>query len=308
MSTFIDTQVKKICIVNQTSLKITDTEIITGLKAIQTQLNNEFKKYWAVSAKLAYCPKGVKPPSGYWLVYLLDNSEQADVMGYHDATTEGLPQGKIFMQTVARTRASWTVTVSHEIMEMLIDPWGMATFFQDYGAKKRLIPLEVCDPVEADKYAYSINGIKVSNFVTPYWFHPFKEVAEYDGKVLYDYKGMLSESFEVLQGCHISYYQIQGYSQNDAWVSKNFRLGVPQEIEKPQKNGWSIMFKVPDIDFVKRFGVTKEELEEAIESAFFPSEGSRRDIRYKSKDEIKKNDKKVDKGLENKEGEIIVEF
>jgi hypothetical protein len=57
--------------------------------------------------------------------------------------------------------------LSHEVLEMFVDPncnlWGS-------NGQGRVYSLEVCDPVEAP--TYEVNGVSVSNFVTPAWFDP----------------------------------------------------------------------------------------------------------------------------------------
>ncbi len=65
--------------------------------------------------------------------------------------------------------SSWTATLSHELLEMLADPWinWCAT-----GNDSKIYALEVCDAVEADDLGYDIDGVRVSDFVTPAWFEP----------------------------------------------------------------------------------------------------------------------------------------
>jgi hypothetical protein len=310
MSTTDDQTVKRVCIINKLSTANQldlNRDILPGLRAIQTQLKNEFLKYWAVTAKLYYCPPGVTPPKDMWHMYLLDTSDIAGALGYHDANSQGIPQGKVFIGTVKKSKASWTVTLSHEIMEALVDPWGMTNFFQDYtSGMRRLVAMECCDPVEADKYGYKINDILVSNFVTPYWYHPFDDVAELDGNIKYDYKGLLNQSFKTLPGCHQSYYYISGAPKGtpiNSWSSKNFQLGVEETIYAPQQNGWIVSFKTPTRDMVKQYAISKEEVLEAIDSAFSPFEGSRRDIRFKGISRIQLNDSAVHVG--EKAGEVL---
>lgn len=54
----------------------------------------------------------------------------------------------------------WTVTASHELLEMLEDPTGR---IYDRGRLR-----EICDPVE--NRSYLIGGVRLSDFVTPAWF------------------------------------------------------------------------------------------------------------------------------------------
>jgi len=55
---------------------------------------------------------------------ILDDSDQAGALGYHDLTSDGLPIGKVFAASDLKAGTSWTVTASHELLEM--SPLGPA--------------------------------------------------------------------------------------------------------------------------------------------------------------------------------------
>jgi hypothetical protein len=40
--------------------------------------------------------EGSQPASGSWWLVMLDDSDQAGALGYHDLTSDGLPLGNIF--------------------------------------------------------------------------------------------------------------------------------------------------------------------------------------------------------------------
>ena len=40
------------------------------------------------------------------------------------------------------------------------------------GSDSKIYALEVCDAVEADELGYQIDGVQVSDFITPAWFEP----------------------------------------------------------------------------------------------------------------------------------------
>lgn len=58
---------------------------------------------------------------------------------------------------------------------------------------------EVCDPVEAPTYV--VNGVSVSNFVTPAWFDPLSDHAT----AQYDKLGNLKAPFSILKGGYVVY-------------------------------------------------------------------------------------------------------
>src|SRR5439155_6383524 len=75
----------------------------------------------------------------------------------------------------------WSLTASHECLEMLADPFGsrlQAADLLDQAVGMGLAPsrvrylVEVCDPCESAEFAYSVSGVLVSDFYTPSYFDP----------------------------------------------------------------------------------------------------------------------------------------
>ncbi|MGZ3459782.1 MAG: hypothetical protein ACXU86_14905, partial [Archangium sp.] len=65
----------------------------------------------------------------------------------------------------------WTVTLSHEVLELIADPDVNLMVLAPHpkgGPQPVLRPYEVCDPVQGN--SYRIDGVVVSNFVTPLYF------------------------------------------------------------------------------------------------------------------------------------------
>ena len=56
-------------------------------------------------------------------IIITDNPDQAGALGYHELTSAGAPLGKVFAKLDLDSGTSWTVTLSHELLEMLADPW-----------------------------------------------------------------------------------------------------------------------------------------------------------------------------------------
>ncbi len=82
--------------------------------------------------------------------------------------------------SLIKVEDGWSVGVSHEILEMLIDPYGNRLI----GAAHLLDPeervkylLEVCDPVQT--VGYTVNGWMVSDFYTPRFFDPVRNPAAF---------------------------------------------------------------------------------------------------------------------------------
>jgi len=96
--------------------------------ALQPQVSEHFLPAWNVDAQVTFAQNPL--PGSWWLV-VLDRTDQSNWFGYH-LTEDGLPFAKVFAQTIDRRGCSWTVSVSHELLEMLAK-WIAATPSADPG-------------------------------------------------------------------------------------------------------------------------------------------------------------------------------
>lgn len=95
------------------------------------------------------------------------------------------------------TTGDWSVSsvLSHEVLEMFIDP--NCNLWANDG-KGSAYSFEACDPVEAP--SYTVNGVSVSNFVTPSWFDPLAPAT-----AQFDKLGQLQAAFSILKGGYVVY-------------------------------------------------------------------------------------------------------
>jgi ribosomal protein L30/L7E len=164
----------QIAVINASTV-LTDSQVQSVVPDLQQQVTRDFYPAWGVDAHLVFIPQGTNPPAGSWWLSILDDSDQAGALGYHDVTNEGLPLGKIFAGTDLKYGSEWTVTASHELLEMLGDPnINLTVFIQKNESAGRLYAYEVCDACEADNLAYKIGNTLVSDFVFPSWFEDFR--------------------------------------------------------------------------------------------------------------------------------------
>jgi hypothetical protein len=214
----------KISVINASTV-VKDTDVPPVVEALQVQVHDHFAPIWGVDADLKVVAKGQKPPAGTWWLTILDNSDQAGALGYHDLTTDGLPIGKVFARTDQEFGEDWAVTASHELLELLADPNINLTVFEQTDAGGRIYAYEVCDACEAEKFAYKINGIKVSDFVFPAWFESFRK----PGSTKFDYQKRIKKPFQLLAGGYIGIYDVAagtGWTQLTA-SRHNFRARAP---------------------------------------------------------------------------------
>jgi hypothetical protein len=111
----------QVAIVNESTV-LDDAAVSNALIAFQNAVHYHFRPYWNETCNLQFY-KDVVPPPYAWVMAILDDSDQAGALGYHDETSEGLPLAKVFAKTDKDYGYNWTVTLTHELFEMLADPY-----------------------------------------------------------------------------------------------------------------------------------------------------------------------------------------
>jgi hypothetical protein len=195
-----------VCVTNASTC-LTDAQVEAVLPALQKQVSNDFKAYWDLDCTITFLANSQPPTLGWWQIVIVDNPDQAGALGYHELTSDGTPLGKVFAKLDLDQGCSWTLTLSHELLEMLADPW---INWCAMGSDSRIYALEVCDAVEDDKLGYEIDGVLVSDFVTPAWFEP--TCAD-----RIDFMRHLSKQLELARGGYISVFDpTSGWTQTTA--------------------------------------------------------------------------------------------
>lgn len=167
------------------SKQINFDDVSTVAAAVSKQVARDFWPAWGVNATVQAFSRLESVPSDYWHVILVD-SENSGMAGYH-ADAHGQPLA------VVEVAGNWSLTVSHEVLEMLADPFGnriisarapVNCMHPDVRAVVNISMgdrvdylAEVCDPVQGD-VGYEINGVPVSDFVTPAYYSSSSEQQE----------------------------------------------------------------------------------------------------------------------------------
>jgi hypothetical protein len=194
-------------VVNHSTTDSDDT-IKKWVAAVQLQANNDISKYWSYTVQMNVLPKGATPTKGHWMCGFFDNSTDAGVLGWHDVTPDGQPLIKVFTKESEKYGESPSVTLSHEIAESIGDPDANTTIKgYDESGKPCLYFMENCDPVEAREY--NVNGVPVSDFVTPAWW----VASSTTGATRMDFLGAISKPYEILQGG----YMLVSYDNGQNW-------------------------------------------------------------------------------------------
>lgn len=173
---------------------VSDAALASCVAALQTQVSSHFYPVYGLIATLSVA-KAISADPMVWPVIVGDNSDQLDALGYHELGPSGQPMGKVFAKSTIEDKGSWTVTTSHELLEMLADPWACICA---QGSDGNIRAYEVADAVEDDQFAYTIGNVLVSDFVYPAWF---------DGSPgPYDFKGHVTKPLEILSNGYIGLY------------------------------------------------------------------------------------------------------
>lgn len=204
-----------VAVINASTL-VSDAQLAPVVAALQIQVTRDFAPLWGIHAHLTQIPTGGTPPADSWWLSLLDDADQAGALGYHDITATGLPLGKIFVRTTEQAGDQWTVTASHELLEMAADPEiNLSVFVQNSNTAGRLYAYEVGDPCEADEFGYDINGVLVSDFITPAWFKTGSPGP-------FDFKSHIQAPLQLLTGGYIGIFDV---SKGGGWQQLTAKLG-----------------------------------------------------------------------------------
>jgi hypothetical protein len=186
--------------ITNVSTCLSDGQVEAVIPALQQQVSLDFKAYWEVDSELTFLPREEPLTEGWWQISVTDNPDQAGALGYHELSSRGTPLGKVFAALDLQSGGSWTVTLSHELLEMLADPW---INWCAQGSDGKIYALEVCDAVEADNLGYKIGEVLVSDFITPAWFEPTRA-----NRV--DFKRRISKPLQLASGGYISVLDVGG--------------------------------------------------------------------------------------------------
>lgn len=194
--------------VTNESKSVSDAEIEAAISDLHHQAMYDFRPFWNAGCSLVYIDlkAGEVVPKAAWHLAILETSDQAGALGYHDVTASNQPLLKVFAGDDKKYGLSWSVTASHEILETLADPWISACWQTDAST---FYAIEVCDPVEDDSLGYKgPHGTLLSDFVLPGWYVPGLQVPRYS------FKGSVAKPLQLAVGGYASLYKVgKGWTQ-----------------------------------------------------------------------------------------------
>ena len=204
-----------ISIINHTNGQIKDEELQAAIRAINRQVLEDFEPYWHLGAALRLEGRGGKRPGeqsladmrGDAVIYLWDKSNVDAALGYHDKNHRGIPFGFVFTKIAEELKEDWTVTLSHEALELVGDPEVNLLVAGPHPSKRNRDVFhwyEMCDAVQAE--IYEIDGIKVSNFLLPLYFTGGDERGGRNDFLGRSYNRKTLRSFGVNPGGYVGFF------------------------------------------------------------------------------------------------------
>ena len=204
--------------------KLDSSLVESTAAALNIQVMRDLPQYWNVTATVRHLPNAKKIPAGVWPVFLVaqlppgEGGVHLDKKNQPYSLVIGTPDND-----------DWTIDASHETLEMLVDPYGnrlqssrgikiVGKGVEDTTAEFEYL-VEACDPCEGNQYAYSVQGIAVSDFITPHFYDPVVTAG-----TRYSFGGNIKKPRQLLPGGYISFID----PQKDEWEQILFLGETPE--------------------------------------------------------------------------------
>lgn len=208
--------------------------------ALNVQVVHDIPQFWDVQATVRYLTNPKHIPAGVWPVFLVDHLPPGEG-GFH-MDQHNQPYAKVI---ASKNSEDWTIDASHEIVEMLVDPYGnrmQTSRAIEIDAQGNIVDgtgqfsylVEAADPCEANQYAYQIEGIAVSDFITPHFYDSGASPG-----TKFSFTGAVQRPRQILPGGYISYVNLEANQwEQILWVDPSQR---PQlQVLGPATNARSI--------------------------------------------------------------------
>lgn len=195
------------------STNVTEQEAQDVIRAINRQVNEDYLPAWGHGRILrlhapTFDPSdedtlAEDPVRGESVIYLVNEATLPGALGFHSLNSLEVPFGFVFTEF----GPEWPVTLSHEVLELITDPTANILVpgpdpREPDSDKVVLHAYESCDAVE--RTSYEIDGVQVSNFVTPSFFFPGDAPGTRN-----DFLGVGVTSFGATPGSHLAFFDLE---------------------------------------------------------------------------------------------------
>ncbi len=221
-----------ITVINDSDGLIDDNELLNHIRAVNRQIDHDFRPYWHLTGELRLGGKrGKLRPDNYLdtrgdaIIFVQSARKPSEdieegIAAFHDKEERGVPVAYVFAWP---NNPHWQLALSHEALELIVDP--LVNLYvhgphPDRGEDSRLVfhAAEVCDAVQEESYL--IDGYRVSNFLLPLYFmaggHNRGRIVFLDRK---DVKGI--QSFGLNPGGYIPFFDPTKDKEYHYYLSRN---------------------------------------------------------------------------------------
>jgi len=203
-----------ISLINRSKV-IRDESVQQVVRAINRQIREDFEPYWSFGATLRLegsigehaSVASLSDMRGDAVLYLVDGVNSLGAMGWHLANYKDIPYGFVFLGLCEQIKEAWSVTLSHETLELVGDPMTNLLVEGNHPTDRRrrvFHMFEMCDAVQAE--SYFIDGVEVSNFVLPSYFSLGEQRGRRNDFLGRAYDGKTLESFGMNPGGYLNVF------------------------------------------------------------------------------------------------------
>jgi len=197
------------------------TELMSVTSAIQIQITRDFAPLWNINASVSAFQHLSDVPVGHWPIIIKKNIHDKGDLGYH---TDKRHQPYALVQY----DDGWPATVSHEALEMLVDPFGSRLVagpaIPEFSDTARVLYLlELCDPCEDSAFGYTINGVLVSDFILPAYHEPVETKG-----ARYSFSGAIERPRQILKNGYLSFEDPKSGKWYQASASAHAKITVKE--------------------------------------------------------------------------------
>jgi hypothetical protein len=182
--------------------------------AFERQANEHFAPKWGVTATVT-----AETQPGQHPLRIEIYSDEHVPGGFHLGREDGEPWRPyaVVDRVSSREEREWTRIASHELLEMLADPWGNRHIqgpSPEPGGGTVEYLVEVGDPCNYE--SYELDGVCVSDFVLPHYYQG-------DAPGPYSHTGRVKAPHGVLEGGYVTFLNPPDYT---TWYWKIFPRGA----------------------------------------------------------------------------------
>jgi hypothetical protein len=197
---------------------VSTKNLLRAAAAVQKQITRDFMPFWGLPATVDAFEDLESVPSDYHPVVVFGDPDELAgrldfaigreyteqlIDDFERDRLSGLHLNAFTRQPFALVAASdtWSVTLSHEVLEMITDPFGNRLIAAAHPLDRRQrvkYLLEICDPCQA--MWYPVNGVPVADFCTPRYYDPV-EVE----RSRYCFTGAVERPLQILDGGYLSW-------------------------------------------------------------------------------------------------------